>query len=123
MVYRSFFKDAKQHLQLGKCQRNNFDSRIGTTTLAMMQYMMLLLYKQMHYGHSLSSIFDLLSSQAEEENITRYLLEIFWEIVNGIGEILKVDCMELIGDIIRDNQRAEEIMRIISPSLEKKRAA
>jgi len=99
-----FFKDAKQHLQLGKCQCNNFDS-------------------QMHYGNSLGSIFDLLSSQAEEGNVTRYLLDIFWEIVNGIGEILKVDCMELIEDIIRDNQRAEEIMRIISPALEKKRAA
>ena len=118
-----FFKDGKQHLQLGKCQCNNFDSQIGATTLAMMQYMMLLLYKQTHYGNSLGSIFDLLSSQAEEENITRYIMEIFWEIVNGIGEILKVDCMELIEDIIRDNQRAEEIMRIISPSLEKKRAA
>ena len=118
-----FFKDGKQHLQLGKCQCNNFDSQIGATTLAMMQYMMLLLYKQMHYGNSLGSIFDLLSSQAEEENITRYLLEIFWEIVNGIGEILKVDCMELIEDIIRDSQRAEEIIRIISPALEKKRAA
>lgn len=118
-----FFKDTKQHLQLGKCQCNNFDSQIGATTLAMMQYMMLLLYKQMHYGNSLGSIFDLLSSQVEEENITRYLMEIFWEIVNGIGEILKIDCMELIEDIIRDNQRAEEIMRIISPSLDKKRAA
>ena len=118
-----FFKDAKQHLQLGKCQCNNFDSQIGTTTLAMMQYMMLLLYKQMHYGHSLGSIFDLLSSQAQEENITRYLLEIFWEIVNGIGEILKVDCMELFEEMIRDNQRAEEIMRLFSPVFEKKSAA
>jgi len=118
-----FFKDGKQHLQLGKCQCNNFDSQIGSTTLAMMQYMMLLLYKQMHYGHSLGSIFDLLSSQAEEENITRYLLEIFWEIVNGIGELLKVDCMELFEEIIRDNQRAEEIMRLFSPVFEKKSAA
>jgi hypothetical protein len=118
-----FFKDGKQHLQLGKCQCNNFDSQIGTTTLAMMQYMMLLLYKQMHYGHSLGSIFDLLSSQAEEENITRYLLEIFWEIVNGIGEILKVDCMELFEEMIRDNQRAEEILRLFSPVFEKKSAA
>jgi hypothetical protein len=118
-----FFKDAKQHLQLGKCQCNNFDSQIGATTLAMMQYIMLLLYKQMHYGHSLGSIFDLLSLQAQEENITRYLLEIFWEIVNVIGEILKVDCIELFEEIIRDNQRAEEIMRIFSPVFEQKRAA
>lgn len=118
-----FFKDGKQHLQLGKCQCNNFDSQIGTTTLALMQYMMLLLYKQMHYGKSLGSIFDMLSSQAEEENITRYLLEIFWEIVNGIGEILKVDCMELFEEIIRDNKKAEEVMRLFSPLFEKKQAA
>ena len=72
---------------------------------------------------SLGSIFDLLSFQAEEGNVTRYLLDIFWEIVNGIGEILKVDCVELIEDIIRGNQRAEEIRRIISPGLEKKQAA
>jgi hypothetical protein len=118
-----FFKDAKQHLQLGKCQCNNFDSQIGAATLAMMQYIMLLLYKQMHYGQSIGSIFDLLSSQAEEENITRYLMEIFWEIVNGIGEVLKIDCMELFEEIIRDNQRAEEIMRLFSPVFEKKSAA
>jgi hypothetical protein len=118
-----FFKDAKQHLQLGKCQCNNFDSQIGATTLAMMQYIMLLLYKQMHFGKSIGSIFELLSSQAQDENITRYLLEIFLEIVNGIGEILKVDCMELFEEIIRDNQRAEEIMRLLSPVFEKKSAA
>jgi len=118
-----FFKDAKQHLQLGKCQCNNFDSQIGATTLAMMQYIMLLLYKQRHYGQSLGNIFNLLSSQAEEENITRYLMEIFLEIVNGIGNILKVDCMELFEEMIRDNQRAEEIMRLFSPVFEKKPAA
>lgn len=118
-----FFKDAKQHLQLGKCQCNNFDSQIGATTLALMQYIMLLLYKQMHFGHSLGSIFDLLSSQAQQENITRYLMELFWEIVNGIGEILKVDCIDLFKEILRDNQRAEEIMRLFSPVFEKKQAA
>ncbi len=118
-----FFKDAKQYLQLGKCQCNNFDSQIGATTLAMMQYIMLLLYKQMHYGQSLGSIFDMLGTQVQEENISRYLLEIFWEIVNVIGEMLKIDCIDLFEDIIRENQRAEEIMRLFSPVLEKKPAA
>ena len=64
-----------------------------------------------------------MSLQAEEENITRYLLEIFWEIVNGIGEILKVDCIELFEEIIRDNQKAEEIMKLFSPLFDKKHAA
>jgi len=118
-----FFKEAKQYLQLGKCQCNSLDSQIGATTLSMMQYIMLILYKQMHYGKSLGSLFDLLSSQAEEENITRYLLEIFWEIVNGIGELLKVDCMELLEEMIRDNEKAEEIMRLFSPLFERKQVA
>ncbi len=89
----------------------------------MMQYIMLLLYKLMHYGKTLGSIFDMLSTQAQEENLTRYLLDILWEIVNGIGEILKVDCMELFEEVIRDNQRAEEIARLFLPELERKRAA
>jgi len=118
-----FFKDGKQHLQLGKCQCNNFDSQIGATTLVMMQYIMLLLYKQQHYGQSLGSIFDMLSTQAQEENITRYLMDIFWEIVHGIGEILKVDIMELFEEIIRDHQKAEEITRLFLPVFERNRAA
>jgi hypothetical protein len=118
-----FYKDAKQHLQLGKCQCNNFDSQIGATTLVMMQYIMLLLYKQRYYGQSLGSIIDLLSSQAQEENITRYLMDIFWEIVHGIGEILKVDIMELFEEIIRDHQKAEEITRLFLPAFERNQAA
>ena len=118
-----FYKDAKQHLQLGKCQCNNFDSQIGAATLVMMQYIMLLLYKQRHYGQSLGSIFDLLSTQAQEENITRYLMDIFWEIVHGIGELLKVDIMELFEEIIRDHQKAEEITRLFSPAFKRNRAA
>lgn len=118
-----FFKDAKQYLQLGKCQCNNFDSQVGAATLAMMQYIMLLLYKQMHYGQTLGSIFNLLGRQAQQENITRYLLELFWEIVNKIGNLLKVDCIELFEEIICDNQRADEILKFLGPVLEQKRVA
>ena len=79
----------------------------------MMQYFMLLLYEQMHYAQSLGSIFDMPGTQVQEEKISRYLLEIFWEIVNVIGEMLKIDCIELF----------EEIMRLFSPVFEKKPAA
>ncbi|MDF1576698.1 MAG: transposase [Bacteroidales bacterium] len=118
-----FYKDGKQHLQLGKCQCNNFDSQIGATTLVMMQYIMLLLFKRQHYGQSLGSIFDMLSTQTQEENITRYLMDIFWEIVHGIGEILKVDIMELFEEIIRDHQKAEEINRRFLPAFGRNREA
>jgi len=75
------------------------------------------------YGQSIVSIFDLLSSQAEEENITQYLMELFLEIIEGIGEKLKIDCMELFREMIRDNQKAEEIMRLFSLVFEQKSTA
>jgi len=118
-----FYKDAKQYLQLGKCQCNNFDSQIGAATLVMMQYIMLLLYKQMHYGQSLGSIFDMLGTQVQQENISRYLMELFWEVIIRIGKILKVDCFELFEEILSDNQRADEILKLFSPVLEEKRVA
>lgn len=118
-----FFKDTKQYLQLGKCQCSNFDSQIAAATLSMMQYIMLLLYKQMHYGQSLGSIFDMLSTQTQQENLSRYLLELFWEIINTIGKLLKVDCMEIFEEIIRDNQRADEILKLLGPVLEQKHVA
>jgi len=116
-------ENAKQYLQLGKCQCNNFDSQIGSATLAMMQYIMLLLYKQMHYGQSLGSIFDLLGTQAQQENITRYLTELFWDIVNKIGKVLDIDCIKLFEEIIRDHQRADEIINLFLSVFEEKRAA
>jgi len=63
----------------------------------------------MHYGQSLGSIFDLLGTQAQQENISWYLMELFWEIVTRIGDILNVDCFKLFEEILRDNQRADEI--------------
>ena len=118
-----FFKDAKQYLQLGKCQCNNFDSQIGAATICMMQYIMLLLYKKIHYGYSLGSIFDQLSSQAQEDNISKYLAELFWEIVTKICTILNIDCFDLFEEIISDNERANEILQLFSPVFTEKLAA
>ena len=77
----------------------------------------------MHYGQSLGSIFDLLGTQAQQENISRYLSQLFWEIVTSIGEILDVDCFKLFKEILRDNQRADEIIKLFSHHFEEKLAA
>jgi len=65
----------------------------------------------------------MLGTQAQQENISRYLMELFWDVIARIGKILKVDCFELFEEILRDNQRADEIMKLFSPILEEKRAA
>jgi len=56
-AFHKTIKEAKQYLQLGKCQCNSLDSQIGATTLAMMQYIMLILYKQMHCRGNNEAVF------------------------------------------------------------------
>lgn len=118
-----FFRDTKQHLRLGKCQCNNFDAQIGATTIAMMQYILLLLYKQMHYGQTIGSLFDLISTRAQETNITKYLIDLFWQIVDQVGRILNIDCMDLFIEIIRDHKGTNGAMELLLPIFEKKPAA
>ena len=50
-------------------------------------------------------------------------MDIFWELVHGLGEILKVDSMEVLEEIIRDHQKAEEITRLFLPAFERNRAS
>ena len=40
-----YFKEAKQHLGLGQCQAQDFDSQIAATTLCMLQYNILYIIK------------------------------------------------------------------------------
>lgn len=65
----------------------------------------------------------MLGTQAQQENISRYLLELFWDVITRIGRILKVDCFEFFEQILSDNQRADEIIKLFSPILEEKRVA
>ena len=40
------FKECKQHLNLGKCQSNDFDAQIADTTISLLVYMMLSFHKK-----------------------------------------------------------------------------
>jgi len=46
--------------------------------------------------------------------------QIHFQIINEIGKLLKIDCMGLIEEVIRDSQREEEIMKFISPTFRQK---
>ena len=118
-----FFKDAKQYLQLGKCQGSNFDSQIASITISMIRYLMLIWYKQIHYDQSLGSLFDKLSIQTQEESIARHLTIIFWDIVEKIGQLLKIDIMEFMVEIIREDEKAKKVFALISPETYKKLCA
>lgn len=118
-----FFKEAKQYLNMGKCKCSNFDAQIGSITISMLQYIMLTWYKELHYGKSLGSLFDNLTQQSSDETILKYMFKLFWDIVEKIGTILNVDCLELFEEIIREDEKAKQILKLISPEITEKIAA
>jgi hypothetical protein len=65
----------------------------------------------------------MLGRQAQQDNISRYLLELFCDVIPRIGKILKVDCFELFEEILSDNQRADQIIKLFFPILEENGAA
>lgn len=89
----------------------------------MIRYIMLIWYKQIHYDQSLGSLFDKLSIQTQEESIARHLTLIFWDIVEKIGQLLKIDIIEFMVEIIREDEKAKKVFALLSPETYKKLCA
>jgi len=82
-----FFRDAKQHLMLGKCQSNDFDAHLATISLAFMHYIVLALGKRFEDYETMGVMFKAFKDFLLEKT----LLERIWALLTGIyNEVLAV---------------------------------
>jgi len=86
-----YFREYKQYLQLGKCQAQNFDTQIATTTLCMLQYNLLAVARRFSAYQTNGELFRAL----EKDTLQLTVSEQIWQIIIGmmveIAEILSVD--------------------------------
>lgn len=75
-----FFKEAKQNLGLGKCQSNDFDALIATTSLAFMHYIVLSLGKRFESYETMGEMFRAFSDKLLEQT----LFQRIWALLEGI---------------------------------------
>lgn len=112
-----FFKEGKQHLNLGQSLSQNFDAQIADTTMSMVQYIMLCYYKRIHYQQSIGYLFAEISKEMIEKNIAERLWDAFVELQSIIGDIAGFDVLDIYQELFRKKETAEIINRIfISPS-------
>lgn len=71
---------AKQDLRLGKCQSNDFDALIATTSLTFMHYIVLALGKQLDCYETMGEIFRAFKDKLLE----RTLIQRVWALLEGI---------------------------------------
>lgn len=99
-----FFKESKQYLNLGKSSSRDFDGQIADATISMIQHIMLTFFKRMNYQQSFGELFKNLSSEIVESTLAEKLWEIFLQVLNEIGEILKIDVMEMYEETMRNEK-------------------
>ena len=106
------FKEVKQHLNLGKCQSNDFDAQIAETTLSFILYTMLSFHKRISSYETLGGLFKHLSSTMVEATIAQRLWSVFYRLQIIVAEELGVDPYELFNLLLRSEEAASLIQAI-----------
>ena len=107
-----FFKEAKNHLRLGKSQSLDFDAQIADTTISTLQYNILSLAKRLLDYESLGELFK----QAGVETLELTIIEKIWgyllEIITLVADIFDIDMEEILDKIADDNQSITKIIKM-----------
>jgi len=75
--------------------------------IVMIQYIMLVFYKRIHYQQSIGFLFHQLSRQIVEDNIVQHHLLIFWDLIEKLSEVTGINIIEVFRQIIRDDDVPE----------------
>jgi len=100
-----FFKEAKQHLGLGKCQSNDFDAQIADTTLVMIQYMIITLRWRFENYESKGALFE----QDLNKAIAFRLADRLWGLLLQLAKLIEtffdgIDSEEVITKMVHDQK-------------------
>ena len=108
-----YFKETKQLLNLGKNQSNCFDAQIAMTTVANLQYIMLALYKRFNAYETIGGMFKEAKDYISEMAIAERIMDLLFDILNFIFEILELDSEnieKLIRRILQDEKSGKKII-------------
>jgi IS4 transposase len=109
-----FFKEAKQHLGLGKCQSQDFDAQIASTTLCMLQYNLLSVAKRFAGYETLGELFRKAQADTLELTLNERIWLIILEIVTQIAELFETDAELLIQILISENEKLSKLLNFNS---------
>jgi len=104
------FKEAKQLLNLGKCQSNDFDAQIAETTVTLIQHLILTLKYRYEKYESKGELFNQISNQAVEYRLNERLWGLFRQLIKVICQLFDgVDEEDIINKLINDEKAAKLI--------------
>jgi IS4 transposase len=114
-----FFKEAKQHLGLGKCQSQNFNAQIANTTITCIRFIMLALRKRFSAHETIGGLFK--DSQAEmlEMIVADKILKIIIDLLKKISQLQNLTIDKAI-ELLYQNPQLAKLLEMASNFGEKK---
>ncbi len=109
-----FFKECKQHLGLGKCQAQDFDAQIASTTLCMMQHNLLSVVKRFNDYETLGELFRASQKDALSLTIAEQIWLIIIELIAELSEIFNIDNEMLMEKLFSENEKLTKYLNFKS---------
>ncbi len=109
-----FFKECKQHLGLGKCQAQDFDAQIASTTLCMMQYNLLSIVKRFNDYETLGELFRASQKDTLCLTVSEQIWLIIIELIAELSEIFNIDTEMLMEKLFSENEKLAKYLNIKS---------
>ncbi|MBL7113142.1 MAG: hypothetical protein ISS19_14495 [Bacteroidales bacterium] len=119
-VLKSFFKEAKQYLRLGKCQSNDFDAQIADISIIMITYMMLGLKKRFQAYDTIGGAFRDVQYELIEYTLAEKLFGLFIELVSSILSRFEIDPEHFMQVMMEDDLFSETIIEILAKEIDVK---
>jgi hypothetical protein len=79
-----FFKEAKQHLKLGKCQSRDFDAQIAHVNTCYILYIFLAYFRRINAYESLGGLFEMMKDELIEKNVAQRIWDLFDELLQVV---------------------------------------
>ena len=105
-----FFKECKNHLNLGGCQSQDFDAQIADTTIMMLQYNILSVAKQILCYQTLGGLFRQIKSEMIELTIAEKIWGYLLELVSIISEFAEIELEDIMDKLTSDNQKLTKFL-------------
>lgn len=108
-----FFKEAKQYLNLGKSQANDFDAQIADITITMTQYIILTLYKRFQAYETIGELFRKSQRHLLELTLVERIWYLFIELQRQIVEIFEIEIDDLLEKMFTQPECEQKILNLL----------
>jgi len=116
-----FFKETKQHLGLGKCQSQNFNAQIASTTITCIRFIMLALRKRFSAYETIGGLFKESKAEMLEMIVADKILKIIIDLLKKIFQLQNLTIEKVI-ELLYQNPQLAKLLEMASDYGEKNKS-